>query len=340
MGNPVSASQIILLLQKSTEYEARNAASSSEAQTQTAPQSRQVGKAKPGSKSQLSRAPATSNQHCFYVNRKKAGLDQQRPVGKCFECSVSILTRNVSAWTIRECASHILHTPPPAGLPRPQRGEGERAGRPGRGHGRSPGAAEGRRPGPRGPRPERLSTHRAGRPGPEGRPRLAGAQRLLPSLLVASVRTPGDPGRHDVSSVFSMITWQKRRQAARFSSGGCVGDIQCQLLPFDRRQPPPGQNKFEGEKRRRRRRRKEKERKGKGEEPGEGEGKDEPLQAQCRASRSQACPTHLPALQTYLPSTHRAQAPPGQRARPPRAPRGFVAHTCRLAPLRGCTVSV
>jgi hypothetical protein len=38
------------------------------------------------------------------------------------------------------------------------------------------------------------------------------------------------------------------------------GDIQCQLLPFDRRQSPPGQNKFEKKKK-----------------PGVGEGKEEPL---------------------------------------------------------------
>lgn len=56
--------------------------------------------------------------------------------------------------------------------------------------------------GPRGPRPERRSTHPAGRRGAELRPRLAGAPRRLPSLLVASVRTPCDPGRHDAFPCF------------------------------------------------------------------------------------------------------------------------------------------
>lgn len=86
--------------------------------------------------------------------------------------------------------------------------------------------------GPRGPRPERRSTHPAGRRGAELRPRLAGAPRRLPSLLVASVRTPCDPGRHDAFPVFLMITWQKRRQAARFSSGGCVVCARFSLHAF------------------------------------------------------------------------------------------------------------
>lgn len=77
------------------------------------------------------------------------------------------------------------------------------------------------------------------------------------------------------------------------------GDIQCQLLPFDRRQSPPGQNKFEKKKIRSGGR--------------EGRTPSAPMLG-CwvsipRAAGSQTYTTHLPTLKSSIfPSTRPAQA--------------------------------
>lgn len=71
------------------------------------------------------------------------------------------------------------------------------------------------------------------------------------------------------------------------------GDIQCQLLPFDRRQSPPGQNKFEKKKR---------------SGGGEGGTPSSPMLG-CWVPGFQTYASHLPTLKINIfPSTHPAQA--------------------------------
>jgi hypothetical protein len=102
------------------------------------------------------------------------------------------------------------------------------------------------------------------------------------------------------------------------------GDIQCQLLPFDRRQSPPGQNKFEKKK-----------------NPEWGKGRKNPSAPMlgCRvsipwATTSQTYTTHLP---TYK-NRHLPFYPPGpgrlarrRQGHPPRAPLVFAVHAVWLA---------
>lgn len=118
---------------------------------------------------------------------------------------------------------HVLHTPPLTGLPRPRAGEGG-AGRRAGAKGTAPRWA----PAGAGPAWVPGSASRAAVHSPSRAARGRGAP-----AASRSARAPpfalGSVGPHSLwprtswcLSVFSMITWQKKREAARFSSGGYV----------------------------------------------------------------------------------------------------------------------